>query len=259
MTTIGPNIPRAPHESFPNSPLKAMLGQIRFHKLPTVTDAGPLASFHARVRGDFPLFDEEHQVTLAVTSGQTPSTDTVTAYRFSTREGDWSAVIGADVLTLEAGDSSRYSSYKEFIRLFEVVWTAFVETFEPVGVVRQGLRYVDHVEGDFSPVEWERLINPVLLGVITDPALAQGLVRAMSELTFRRDDGNLMIRHGITTAGPEDVPGYLLDFDYVNAVEVAPTPSLVVERFDRFHATLYDAFYWSVTDEARKEFRDAGR
>lgn len=254
---IGPKIPAAPRERFENAPLRAMLGQVRFPRLASVSPSGPLSPYHDRVRDEFPIFAEEQQLAVTMTPGQAPEAQAALAYRFSTEGGEWSAVLGADSFTLEAGGGSRYTSYEEFMRLFEYLWEPFVEHFHPIRVTRQGLRYVDHIEGERTPGEWGAMVNPELLGPLLGTALSQGVTRAVSEIQFARSDGVLIFRHGISTAGPEDAMGYLLDFDYFTTDEVGTGSDLLRPRFDRFHDILYNFFYWSITESAREEFHNA--
>ena len=79
--------------------------------------------------------------------------------------------------------------------------------------MQQGLRYVDHVEGELSTPDWARLINPELLGPLAT-SLSEGIVQTISDLRFQREDGALVFKHGLVPAGPENKLGYLLDFDY---------------------------------------------
>ena len=168
-------------------------------------------------------------------------------------------MLTPDSITVEAGiEAGHYTSYEEFARRFSGVWAALVEHFKPVAVLQQGLRYVNHIERELSPAGWSTLINPELLGSITT-TLGGGLVQAMCDLRFQREDGMLAFKHGLVQAGPENKLGYLLDFDCFGR-ERARTPRSrrSMGRFDRDHETIYDFFRWCVTEQALKEFRDAG-
>lgn len=168
-------------------------------------------------------------------------------------------MLTPDSITVEAGiEAGHYTSYEEFARRFSGVWAALVEHFKPVAVLQQGLRYVNHIERELSPAGWSKLINPELLGSIST-TLSGGLVQAMCDLRFQREDGMLAFKHGLVPAGPQNKLGYLLDFDCFSQKrsEDASVEALV-GRFDRDHDAIYAFFRWCVTEQALKEFRDAG-
>ncbi len=151
---------------------------------------------------------------------------------------------------------ARYSAYDEFAKRFRQVWDALREHFAPAAVLRQGLRYVDHLEdGARTPSEWARLINPELMGPLAGP-LASGLEQAISDYRFRYDDTVLVFKHGIVPAGAENQPGYLLDFDhFTDQPSDDVSTDAVMERFAKYHEQSYAFFRWCVTDEALEGFR----
>lgn len=251
----GPEIPATEHEVFAKPPLKAMLGQIRYPPILKINDAGALASYQDAIRDAFPEFSPEQQFSLVVGPGGPANASVANTFRFSTPDAAWSVVLGADFLTLEVAVGELYTNYGEFMDRFGIAWAALVDHFRPARIVRQGLRYVDHIERDMAPHEWPQYINPELLGPVAT-SLSAGLEQSLSELRFRREDGVLVFKHGIAPAGPEGKPGYLLDFDYFTE-EVSDVVSLdaVTERFDRYHELQYAFFRWCVTDTAVEEFR----
>ena len=254
----GPDIPLVSaedHETFENPPLKAMLGQVRFPPILRVANLEALGPFQEAIRRDFPDFAPEQQFSVTLGPEGPQQTSASRAYRFKTADQAWSAVLTPDALTLEADVSERYTSYDEFSRYFAQVWAAVLEHFAPTRVSRQGLRYVDHLEGSGDASGWERYINKDLLGPLVG-ALGPGVEQSVSELRFPRPDGVLVFKHGMLPAGPSATMGYLLDFDYFNE---EPSDDVSVEalrsRFDRYHDFLYSFFHWCVTDEAREGFR----
>jgi uncharacterized protein (TIGR04255 family) len=252
----GPNIPKVEHEVFANPPLKAMLGQIRFPPVLRIADLSSLVPFQDAIRHEFPAFDQEQQISfvLGAQGAQSASTQ---AYRFSTGDRAWSIVLTPELVTLEADVGIRYTSYDEFIARFRLAWEAVCEHFGPTQVLRQGLRYVDHLEADLPAAEWASYINADLLGPLVG-AFGIGVGQSVSELRFSRDDGVLVFKHGMLPLGPEATMGYLLDFDYYTE-EASDDVSAgsVVGRFDQYHELLYSFFRWCVTEEALARFRDA--
>ena len=135
------------------------------------------------------------------------------------------------------------------------MWQAILANFAPDRVARQGLRYVDHIEGERTAPEWAALINHDLLGPLVD-RFGTAIAQAASELRLTREDGVLVFKHGMLPLGPDATMGYLLDFDYFNE-EPSDDTSLeaVMDRFTGYHEALYSLFRWCVTDAALEAFR----
>ena len=237
-----------------------MFGQVRFPPRLQLLDPATLGPLQTAIESEFPEVAEEQQITVTIAPGSAPEPTPEKTYRFSTADTGWSARLAPDALTLEASAGAEYTSYERFKELFALVWGAILEQVRPSRLVHQGLRYIDHIEGDHSGQEWAEYINPELLGGLAGPHLSEGLFRAASELRFRRDDGVLLFRHGIVEAGPENQMGYLLDFDYFTQEQSDDlSTGALVERFDVFHELLYSFFRWCVTERALEEFRNADR
>jgi uncharacterized protein (TIGR04255 family) len=219
-----------------------------------------VADFQDAIREIFPGFATEKQLQLALGAGEqgSPIVSSTTAYRFTNEGETWSILLTPDALTLEAAAGGRYSSYDEFSGLFETVWTAAAGILRPGKIRRQGLRYVDHLEGERSPKEWVAWINPELLGATAKDVLGDGLGQAVTQLIYTLDGGQIIVRHGTAAAGPRNLNGYLLDLDsiHTNPLEASDVVT-VMKRFDESHDVLYRIFRWCVTDSALEEFRRA--
>ncbi len=249
------DIPRFDHEVFARPPLKAMLGQLRFPTVLRIADIGSLVPFQDAVRHQFPTFRQEQQLTLTV-GLQGPQGPTLQpAFRFITGNGGWSFLLTPDAVTLEADVTAGYTSYDEFVDQFRLVWEAILANFSPDRVSRQGLRYVDHIEGELAAPDWASLINPELLGPVVD-RFGAAITQTASELRLTRQNGVLVFKHGMLPLGPEARMGYMLDFDYFNE-EASDDTSVeaVMSRFNAYHQTLYSLFRWCVTDTALEAFR----
>lgn len=256
--TFGPDIPQVEHEVFARPPLKAMLGQVRFPPILKIADLGSLGGFQDTIREDWPQFGQEQQLSVLVGPQGVQEAGANRAFRFSAADDTWSALLTPDALTLEAGlATGGYTSYDEFRERFARVWAVLLEHFKPASVVQQGLRYVDHIERELPPADWVALINPDLLGPLAG-SFSSGIVQAISDLRFRREDGILTFKHGLVPAGPDNKFGYLLDFDYFTQEQSEDTSvEAILSRFDCYHEVIYGFFRWCITDQALKEFRDA--
>lgn len=237
-----------------------MLGQVHFPPILRLhKGVEAVADFQEAIRELFPGFGVEQQFEIALTPNQEAgaTTQTSNAFRFINEDETWSALLAPTALTLEAAAGGSYSSYQSFSKLFRILWEALVEHLRPARVNQQGLRYVDHLEGERAASEWAEWINPELLGGIAGEVLSPGLERSVCELLYPQDDGRLIFRHGITEAGPQNAKGFLLDFDSVHTIPVpAGDVDMLMSRFDESHERLYRFFRWCVTDRALEEFRD---
>lgn len=232
-----------------------MLGQVRFPPVLRIADPASLASFQEAVRHQFPTFRQEQQLTLMM-GAQGPQVPSLqNAYRFVTDDGAWNILLTTDAVTLEADIAAGYTSYDGFVEQFRLVWQAILAHFAPDRVARQGLRYVDHIEGERTAPEWAALINHDLLGPLVD-RFGTAIAQSASELRLTREDGVLVFKYGMLPLGPDATMGYLLDFDYFNE-EPSDDTSLeaVMDRFTGYHEALYSLFRWCVTDVALEAFR----
>lgn len=258
----GPALPPTDYEQFKNPPLRAMLGQVQFPPILRLQKGvEAIADFQEAIRGLFPGFGLEQQFEITIGSDHEgeAATKRSGAFRFVNEEETWSALLAPTALTLEAAAGGSYSSYKAFSELFRTLWLALVEHLRPGRVNQQGLRYVDHIEGEHSANEWSEWINPELLGGIAGEVLSPGLERSVCELLYPQDNGRLIFRHGITEAGPQNAKGFLLDFDSIHTSPVsADEVDMLMARFDESHERLYRFFRWCITDKALEEFRNDG-
>jgi uncharacterized protein (TIGR04255 family) len=233
-----------------------MLGQVRFPTDLRIADLQLLGAFQHAIRADWPNFEQEHQFTIVLGAQGVQQAGSGGVFRFSAGDRSWSAVLTPESITLEAGiETAGYSSYEEFDQRFRSLWTALVEHFEPTAVLQQGLRYVNHIVREIPAEGWSELINPELLGPAAT-LLSANLVQALCDLRFERERDALVFKHGITTAGPENHLGYLLDFDCFTQERCEDTEAeALAKRFTESHDEIYAFFRWCVTEQALQEFR----
>lgn len=252
-------VPESKYEQFANPPLKAMFGQVRFPALLKLSDPSVLGGFQEAIAGaGYSEFEEEQQMSLTISPQGFSQSPAERTFRFSTEEPEWSVVLGPSSLTLEA-HPTQYTNFKTFSGQFETLWNALTAIAPPTRVLRQGLRYIDHLEQQLLGPQWNSFINPQILGILGDEEVGPKIERSMSEYRFVTAEGTIVFKHGMAKAGPEDKPGYLLDFDYFDE-QMDETADLVkiLSRFETFHDELHDLFRYCVTEEALEEFRNAG-
>ena len=248
------DVPVADHERFANPPLKALVGQIRFPAVLRITDHGFIAPFQEQLRNEYPELLDETQFGIVAGPAGAVQMEPQRQLRLANFDKSWSVVLAPTSLTLEAGVG--YTDFGEFVSRFERIWAAAVEHIGPTRRVQQGLRYINHIEGDLAPSDWRTLVNPGLLGAVGGPELGENIEQWVSDYRIARPDGTLVLKHGFVRAGIGNAPGYLLDFDYFTQLEPETlTAAAIASTFRSFHNVIYPLFIWCVTPAALDLFR----
>src|SRR5689334_14242540 len=98
-----PALPAVEYERFPNPPLRAMLGQVRFPPILRLQKGvGEIADFQDAIRDTFPHFGVEQQIQINVSpSGAAEAqTERAAAYRFVNDARTWSVLMAPSALTI---------------------------------------------------------------------------------------------------------------------------------------------------------------
>src|SRR5688572_2034801 len=124
---------------FRKPPLRLVLGQVRFPFLFRFNERPFLAPFQEAIQAEYPRVAQEQQLAVKVTpKGVEPTGEAL--WRFSARDGAWSAVLGEGGLTLE---SRRYTSIDDFVARFERLLAAAVECLGVEERTRLGVRFIN--------------------------------------------------------------------------------------------------------------------
>ncbi len=239
---------------FRKSPLKLVVGQVRFPALPGFSDGSSIPPFSKAVRGDYPRSDKENQISFQLSGKGVEQSAGETLWRFSTRDNSWAVVLGETAITLEA---RKYSSFDEFLSRFEGVLTAAKEVLEVTEQTRIGLRYVNEIRypGAETMADWSQLLRPEFLGFAASDILDGPVERTFQEVLWLRDDGVLAIRHGLLTgtAVPPrmgEIPAsgrfYLLDLDYYRQEDRELDPTEILTKMRRYNSVMYQFFSWTL-------------
>jgi uncharacterized protein (TIGR04255 family) len=242
---------------FGKSPLRLVVGQIRFPLQLRLTEAGFTAPFQEALAEDYPVAAREQQVAFQVSAKGLQTAPAETLLRFSSRDGAWAVVLGEAALTLEVRG---YSAIEEFTSRFEKVLAAAKERLRLRERSRLGLRYINEFrhETGRSLADWAKLLNPELLGFLGGDLLEGRVEHMAHEVQVRRADGVLAVRHGLLAGGVvEPLPPapvadgrfYLLDMDYYDE---RPAP-LDIETTSRaltnYNDVMYRFFRWTLGEQ----------
>ncbi|HEX5415900.1 MAG TPA: TIGR04255 family protein [Chloroflexota bacterium] len=249
---------------FAKSPLRLVVGQVRFPIMLRFGESGFLAPFHQALRSEYPHIARENQVTLALSPKGLQQGIGAELMRFSTRDGRLSVVVGETAITLEAQRRSPeepfgYLTADDFLGRFEHVLSVAQETLGITERARVGLRYVNEVRHPeaASLEEWGRLLNPSFVGFAATDLLEGEVSHVLQEVQIQRSDGILAIRHGLLTGAVVDAsaaetraagPFYLIDMDYFDPSERPLEVQSTVSQMRAFNDTMYRFFRWTLGD-----------
>src|SRR5690349_17779920 len=111
------NLPRYEWVQFKRSPLRLVIGQIRFTITSRFEQKGFIADFQEAIRTDYPEASRETVVTYQLSpAGVHSEASSTPAWRFSSKDLLWAVVINEAALTLE---TRSYRSMQDFIDRFQ--------------------------------------------------------------------------------------------------------------------------------------------
>ncbi len=159
--------------------LRWVAAEVRYPLVESLA-AGVPSELHGRIRGRFPIHEEQTEV--AVTVGATgPAAQQTVRSRFLSRDRLMSVTVGRDALVLE---TTSYAGWTAFEDLLLEVLGALQETVRPDGIGRIGLRYIDEIripDGVPTIADWKEWVDERLVAPFTldDVALPTGATIAL--------------------------------------------------------------------------------
>ena len=172
-------------------------------------------------------------------------------YRFSNAGGQTVISLAADFFAVS---TQAYSHWRDFAADLDLAAAAIQAIYAPAYAARIGLRYVNRFTatstGQNSIGAVFDLLRPELCSLFQTNAWSEpaGFV---TQLTLPDDGATLAIRTAYGKADEE--PFFMLDFDYFEEGQL-PLDGLI-ERCDRYHRIIYDAFRWSLRDASLRTFK----
>jgi len=245
------NFPEVSEIRLGKAPLVEVVCQVRFPPILRISekDREPV-EFQDEIRESFPIVEVEHGFLVrlpGIGSGGTPSAEVQSKiYRFRSSDRQTTISLAADFYAVS---TNRYTHWHDFAQQLSMADQAVQKVYKPAYATRIGLRYVNRLTpentGCQSLHELYNLLNPEL----TTYARSDGWSDPR-EMQFRLlltdDPARLSLRtgHGY---GKDDLPYFLLDFDYFEEGELPLTD--IVDRCDRYHELIYRAFRWCIPEE----------
>lgn len=243
------------------NPLTSVVCQLRFPTILKIDSSLP-ADFQDAVRSQFPLFDTmtvddiqlPEDAPQAIRQAFASSPNTPKSYKFSSEDRKTVITLTRDFLALE---TTSYRRWEQFRRLLDIPFEALVKVYQPTFFTRTGLRYQNVIKRSqvgLEDVEWSEIINPPVLGILSDPELGRQSVGTWSQSVLKLNHHDAMVRfqHGIVKEDVSDEICYMLDTDvYRERTKIEETN----ETLDSFRNDARRLFRWSITDRLHNSLR----
>jgi uncharacterized protein (TIGR04255 family) len=252
------SLPQYEQILFQKSPLRLVIGQLRFTIMPRFEQRGFIADFQEAIRAEYPKASRENVVAYQLSSPGINSAASDTAWRFSSKDLLWAVVINETALTLE---TRNYRSIQDFTERFQHLLEVGQETLDIADCLRLGLRYMvelRHPAATETLKDWQELLNPRLLGFDATDVLAGQINQTFQEIQMRRPDGTFAIRHGLLKgrAVPplpkeEAMDGafYLLDLDYYDTDEYDLDIPDILKKLRNYNEVMSGFFRWTLSEK----------
>lgn len=253
-------IPNYTCERLANSPLAAVVAQVRFAPFP-VLDRARFSPFFDGAATDYPFFQEERGVNVVVdaSSGAMTTQEGAAAYRFTSPDTAWVVRLGADTMSLECRGRA-YDGIADFKRRFSRL-AHLLHQLLPKKQLRFGFRFINEIRvpGGDRYDYWYEALNQDVLGYNAETEFEGTVATTISEVVAQRDDGTIRLRRGFlhgSTIASLPAPGasimptpmepfYLIDIDYYDEKVVEFNPDFG-DRLSAYNAYMFRVFHWIV-------------
>lgn len=248
---------------YKNPPLALVICQVRYNSILNVANAGFVAPFQNAIQSLYPQATHSQELRFGINPNEPGVLQGSPAiqWQFSDTDDNWKIVLASDYFSLE---TRTYEHFDAFIDRLKGALDALVEYIKPTAVLRIGLRYINEIRS--VDISWPDIIQPKLLGPLVASELVSNAIQTSAfqqmQLRYPENQG-ISINHGLFPGGsmvrPQggtqvlDQPFYLLDFDvyreFPPAEVLLMAPDLVCRHVSRYHRTISQLFYWSMTEK----------
>lgn len=240
------DLPEHTSEHLVNSPLVLAAAQINFEEVGREVTHAQARQLQKAVGGDWTQLMPAPLISTTLTATGAVNEPTRQAYRLTTADGTWSALLNPDSVTVETRAYPGWNVMRAAVVAFA---EAVAEVYDPSSELRLGLRYVDQVELPEGHDDWDGLIPEHILGIVKDARLGGGVLASDQRVLLQiAPDVRCVLRHGLL-ADEQGSFGrvYLLDYDIFRE-KLGPYSSDVVARgADALHGYAGGLFEASIT------------
>jgi uncharacterized protein (TIGR04255 family) len=243
------------------APLERVIAQVKFPLILKIEDRAAASTFQEAIRGDYPVLRQQQGHTVQIQLGPTgpvamPSSNNI--WQFADANDAWKLTLSRDSLTIE---TSAYQSRADFLARWTKVMAAMEGIFQPALAERVGMRYIDRIVGAHFE-RFDSFIQKDFLGSALATLKSQ-LKHSLNEATFNVEEGELLLRWGVMSAGmtPDptsililDKESFLLDIDVSSPTRRQFNSGDLSLTFQRLAERAYTVFRFAVTDEFLKAY-----
>jgi uncharacterized protein (TIGR04255 family) len=239
--------PERPDVHLNNAPLQQVICQVRFPPILRIATEEP-TGFQELIRGTFPKLGIEQQVLIGpfgpLVRTTPPGMEVAPRiFRFQDQTENRSVTLAPDFFAL-VFDS--YNNWRTFSETLSFVFEAIQKIYRIPYATRIGLRYINVLTlentktrsfDELLSILRDELVMLLRIPEVETPYLLTQQVRT------KVDDGDFAFRFGLRE-GTSDK--FELDFDrYIEGeVEV----DNLIERCERYHRLIYNAFRWCIAE-----------
>ena len=223
-------------------------------------NAEKLPDFQERIRGDFPLFEEEVARAPAglATMLKQLALPTVSApiYSFINEAETQKISLSRDYIALSDVEYKRWEDFRATMKLAQL---ALEELYKPAFYSRVGLRYRDVIDplrlARAEEMKWTDLFRAELVGILGSE-IAGDVTATKSETTIKLSTStkaSAVIRYGLASIKEPDEEErhvYAIDTDFFTEQKVDGASIFGV--LDEFNQLAGNLFRWAITDRLRK-------
>ena len=253
--------PQTSREIYRNNPLDAVIFQLRFPTILSIT-AGPPVHFQEAIRSQYPWYEQQGPSDLLdmppelrdLAQGfglpQVPLT-----YAFDTENRTRRISLAQDSISVH---ERQYREWNDFRKEMERAEGILKDLYAPAFYTRIGLRYQDVLDRSrygLDTTPWSELLNPIFLGILGATEIAPDVVRqSQSQVTLtipNVDGGQVVLQHGLAAREGADSSLYLIDADFSTQSRCNSDDAFdAADKFNRWSGHL---FRWAITDALREK------
>lgn len=250
-------------KTYKNPPLKEAVCEFRFELGNVVAEAQILA-FYEKVKDIFPVQKKGrmHQIEMQLkTDGGASEAERSTMQNFH-EFNIYLSEGGENMIQMDGGRISfhrlsPYTSWAEFFPIVQKMHQSYIECFNPVGILRIGLRYVNEIVLPAENFEYKKYFQ---ISLVLPNLIEETQKSILIASIFEQEKGRDMIK---VQFGDKPVAldksvqdrAFLLDFDYSS---IAPN-SVAFDKIDEWvtvaHENLEKTFEEVLTNETKAIFQ----
>ncbi|MFQ5419303.1 MAG: TIGR04255 family protein [Anaerolineae bacterium] len=247
------NFPHKPEVQLARPPLEEVVCQVRFPPILRISREEPI-DLQERIRRRFPLLRLEQGVQVQFPVPGNPNAPSAEfkpkLYRFVSQDEQTAVSL---TVNFYAVSTHRYTHWQAFAADLQLVHDAVQQVYQPAYATRIGLRYVNRLTLENTQTrhkdELFDLLRTELTAMLRGPVW-QDATEMACQLSFVEESAQL--NFSVAYEETED-PAFILDFDYFEKGKL-PLDGLV-ERCDRYHTLIYDAFRYCLPDKTLQKFQ----